>query len=122
LTHVVNDNVDTLDIDTTTKDVGGDKDTLLESLEGSVSRDTLVLGQTRVNTDGGEVALAEQTVELCGAIDRLYKDADLVELELIKEIVELAVLGRLFELDEVLLETVKGQLCLVIDVDLEGLM
>jgi hypothetical protein len=32
-THVVDDNVDTLDVDTTTEDVGGDENTLLECLE-----------------------------------------------------------------------------------------
>ena len=33
---VVDDDVHTLDIDTTTEDVGGDQDALLERLEGSV--------------------------------------------------------------------------------------
>jgi hypothetical protein len=32
-THVVDDDVDTLDIDTSTENVGCDKDTLLECLE-----------------------------------------------------------------------------------------
>ena len=35
-TIVVDDNVHPLDIDTTTEDVGGDQDALLERLEGSV--------------------------------------------------------------------------------------
>lgn len=74
-----------------------------------------------MNADAREVALAQETVELCGAVDRLYKDADLVELELIEQVVQLAVLGSLFELDKVLLQTVQRQLGLVIDVDLERL-
>ena len=37
---VVDDNIDTLDIDTTTEKVGGNQDTLLERLEGGVPRDT----------------------------------------------------------------------------------
>ena len=36
---IVDDDVDTLDIDTTTEDVGSDQDTLLERLEGRVARD-----------------------------------------------------------------------------------
>ena len=37
---IVDDDVDTLNINTTTEDVGSDQDTLLKRLEGSVSRDT----------------------------------------------------------------------------------
>jgi hypothetical protein len=33
LAHIVDDDVDALNIDTTTKDIGGDQDTLLEGLE-----------------------------------------------------------------------------------------
>jgi hypothetical protein len=37
---VVDDDVDTLDVDTTAEDVGGDEDTLLEGLELLEARDT----------------------------------------------------------------------------------
>jgi len=37
---IVDDNVDTLNIDTTTKDVRGNKDSLLESLESRVTFDS----------------------------------------------------------------------------------
>lgn len=50
--------VDTLNIDTTTKDVRRDKDTLLECLELLVALDSLGLGQSGVNADRGEIALA----------------------------------------------------------------
>ena len=46
---------------------------------------------------------------------------DLVELEVIQELVQLPVLLLLLKLEVVLLETVKGQLGLVIDVNLEWL-
>lgn len=36
---VVDDDVDTFDIDTTTEDIGGDEDTSLESFEGLVALD-----------------------------------------------------------------------------------
>jgi hypothetical protein len=53
--------------------------------------------------------------------DKTTVEADLVELEVVQELVELPVLFLLLELEVVLLKTVKGQLGLVIDVDLEWL-
>lgn len=120
-THVIDDHIDTFHVNTTTKDVSRHQDTLLKVLESLVSADTLLLVKTRVNSDRGEVALSQQTVELVGTVDRLDKDADLVEFELVEQVVELAVLGVLGELDKVLLETVQGELGLVIDVDFKGL-
>lgn len=46
---------------------------------------------------------------------------DLVELQRIQKVVQLAVLLRLLQFYEMLLETVESQLCLVVDIDLEGL-
>lgn len=45
----------------------------------------------------------------------------LVELERVKEVVELAVLGRLLEADKVLLQAVERELLLVVDIDLKRL-
>lgn len=72
---VVDDNVDTLNINTTSEDVGGDKNTFLERFECSVAVDTvylamstnerefydtddlpLLLLQTRVDADAREIA------------------------------------------------------------------
>lgn len=39
-TIVVDDDVDTFDINTTAEDIGGDKDTLFEGFEGGISVDT----------------------------------------------------------------------------------
>jgi hypothetical protein len=50
------------------------------------------------------------------------KGTDLVELEVVQELVQLPVLLLLLELEVVLLETVEGQLGLVIDVNLEWLL
>lgn len=82
----------------------------------------LLLADTRVHSDRWEIALAEQLVQLGGTESALDEDDDLVELKLIKEIVELAVLLALAELDVVLLQTVQGKLCLVIDVDLKWIL
>ena len=98
----------------------------------------LLLGKTRVDRDTGEVARHQELVELNGTCHRLDEDhdlhsvsmtrrrcartkADLVELEGIKQLVELPVLANFLKLDVVLLETVERELGLVIDEDFEGL-
>lgn len=119
---VVDDDVDTGDIETTGKDVSGDENALVELLEGLVLGNTIRLFHRSVNGDTGEVALLQQLVELLSAGNRLDKDADLVELEGIQEVVELAVLLGLGDSNVVLLETVEGELSLVIDVNLERVL
>ena len=57
-----------------------------------------------VDADGGEVALGEQAVELLGAGDRGDENHDLVELEGVEQVVELAVLLRFLQLNEILRE------------------
>lgn len=74
---VVDDDVDALDVDTATEDVGRDEDALLERLELLVAADTLLLVQARVDRDRREVALAQEAVELDRARNRLDEDADL---------------------------------------------
>lgn len=116
---IVDDNVHSLNIDTSTKDVGSNEDSLLKSLELLESRDSLGLLKTRVDTDGGEVALLQESVELSSTLNRLDKDADLVEFEIVQQVVELPVLLPLLELEVELLKTVEGQLGLIIDVNLK---
>lgn len=111
---VVDGKVDALDVDTTAEDVGGDTDALLEVLELLVTLDALLLADTGVHGDGGEVALAEELVELGAAEGGLDEDDDLVVLQLVQEVVEFAVLLGFGELDVVLLETVKGELRLLL--------
>lgn len=116
---VVDGQVDSLDIDTSTEDVGGHTDTLVELLEGLVSGDSFLLSQAGVNGDGGEVASTQQLVQLVGSVGRLDKDDDLVELQGVQQVRQLSVLVLLLQLEVVLLQAVQGQLCLVIDVDLQ---
>lgn len=72
-----------------------------------------------MNSDTGEVALAEQLVQLVSAESALDEDNDLVELKVVQKLVQLAVLLLLAELDVVLLQTVEGELGVVINVDLQ---
>lgn len=102
--HVVVDGqVDALNVNTTAEDVSGNTDALVELLEFLVAANTksgldpasqplftriryvpLLLAHTRVNRDGGEVALPQQLVELGGTDGALDKDDDLVELQVVK--------------------------------------
>jgi len=81
----------------------------------------LLLRKTRMHGNAREATLSQQLVEFDGASDALDKDDDLVKVERVEKVVKLAVLLRLFESDKVLLETVEGELGLVIDEDFEWL-
>jgi hypothetical protein len=82
----------------------------------------LLLADARVHSDRGEVALAKQLVQLGGAKRRLDKDDDLVELQLVKKLIKLTILLTLLERDVVLLETMQGQLGILIHVVLRGVL
>lgn len=102
--HVVVDGqIDALNIDTTAENVSGNTDALVELLELLVAANTksrldlaspslfiriryvpLLLAHTRVNRDGGEVALPQQLVELGGTNGALDEDDDLVELQVVQ--------------------------------------
>lgn len=134
---VVDGQVDTLDINTTAENVSGHTDTLVELLELLIAFDTgvlvsrvhaeehtghnlpLLLADTGVDSDAGEITLAQQLVELVGALGALDEDDDLVELQVVQQVVQLAVLLLLAQLDVVLLQTVKSELGVIVDVDLE---
>merc|ERR1719310_1329745 len=60
---VVDDDVDTLDVDPTPKEVSAHHDALLELFELLVARNTLLLVEARVNGDRWETALHEQLVQ-----------------------------------------------------------
>ena len=74
-----------------------------------------------VDANRREIALGEELVELLRTRNGSHEDDNLVEVERIKQVVQLAVLLCLLELDIVLLETVKRQLALVVHINLHGL-
>ena len=133
---VVDSQVDTLDIDTTAEDISGDTDALVELLKLLVALDTmwlsvasgcvmiqrnlpLLLADAGVDGNGGEVALSQKLVELVGTLGALDEDDNLVELQVVEQVVQLAVLLLLAKLDVILLKTVQSELGVVIDVHLE---
>lgn len=83
---VVDDDVDSLDIDSSSKDVRANEDSLLEGLELLVSLDSLILTEAGMDADGGEVAILEELVELGGSGDGLDEDADLKKKKKKREI------------------------------------
>ena len=129
---VVDDNVDPLYIHAATKQVGGDKNALVKVLKLLVASNTLLLLHLTMDADGRETALLEELVEHCGALDSLarlairlgttHKNYDLIEFEGIKEIVEAAIFLLLRQVDVVLLKSVESELCLIVHIDLEGVL
>jgi hypothetical protein len=136
---IVDDDIHSLNINPTSKDIRSDQDPLLKVLKLLVPRDTskllnqgwwahtltrhvpFLLTETRMHSNAREATLSQQFVEFDGTSDALDKDDDLVKVERVEKVVELAVLLRLFESDKVLLETMKSELGLVIDEDFEWL-
>ena len=82
----------------------------------------LLLAHTRVDCNGWEFAFTQELVEFGGSDCALDENDDLVELELIKQLIEFSVLLLFVQLDVVLLKTVKCELGLVVDIDLEGIL
>jgi len=74
-----------------------------------------------VDVDRGESVVGEQLVEDLGTRDALDEHDALVELEVIQEIEQLAVLLILLQLDVVLLQTMEGNLGTIVDKDLQRL-
>ena len=93
----------------------------IESIMTDLDDTPLLLLHAGVDRDGREAVLRQQGGEGLAALDALDKDDDLVEVKRVKQAEELAVLLLVQEVDVVLLETVQGQLGLVVNVDLHGL-
>merc|ERR1719273_1044003 len=74
---VVEDNVDSLNVHATTEEVGGDEDSLLESLELLVARESLLLSHASVNGDGWEILLYEELGQGNTSLHGLDEDDDL---------------------------------------------
>lgn len=64
LGHVVVENdIDTLNVHSSSEEIGGHKDSLLEVLECLISREALLLGHLPVDGNGGEILLREKGVK-----------------------------------------------------------
>jgi hypothetical protein len=82
----------------------------------------ILLSKTRMHSNTGKVALSQKLVELRATSRTLDENDDLIELELIEQLVELTVLFILAETDKVLLQTVKGQLGVIVNIQFEWIL
>lgn len=117
---VVDSQVNSLDIDTSTEDISRNTDTLVELLERLVSSNSLLLLHGRVDSNGWEVTSTQQLVQFVSSQGRLDEDNNLVELQGVQQVGQLLVLFFLVQLDVVLLQTVQGQLGFVVNIDFQG--
>jgi len=118
----VEDHIDLFNIDSSSEDISSDHDPVLKLLEVVVSLDSLWLGKVSMDRDGGEVVLFEDFIKFDCKLDALHEDDDLVEHEGIEQVGELPDFLVFLQLDVVLLESVQGELALVINEDFEGVL
>lgn len=112
---VVEDDVDLLDVDTTSEEIGGHKNTVLEFFEPIVDLDALLLSEVTVNSLGRQGLLVKNLSQLDGVRYGLNENDDLVEVEGVDEVRQLGVLLVLLELHVVLLETMESEFSFVLN-------
>lgn len=76
---VVDDKIDSFDIDSSTEQVSSDKKSRAVSLEEVIVLDSLFLLELRVDADGVEEFLSEKLSQFFGSIDSVDEDDHLVE-------------------------------------------
>lgn len=118
----VDDDVDLLDIDTSTEQIRADHDSVLALLEARVDLNALGLRHGLAADDAGELLAADDLVQLLGVVLRLGEHDDLVEFEVVEQLNKLLNLLVLVELHVVLLETVQVELSVAVDVHFEGVL
>ena len=119
---VIDNNIDTLNVDTTSEQVCGNEDASIELLERFVLRDALLLLLSGMNADRRKVALGQQTIQFVSTGDLADEDDDLIKLKRIKQIVELSVFLGLGKLYVVKLQSMESQLGVVVDVNLHRIL
>ena len=104
---IIDDDVHSLDINTTAEDISSDQNTFLEGFEGGVPADSiegrnlrdnssskklhapLILLKTRMDTDARKIAGDKELVQFDSSSDRFYEDNNLEEGKLMKRIQQL---------------------------------
>jgi hypothetical protein len=75
-----------------------------------------------VTCNAGESFVVDHLLESVGVLGLAHEDNDLVEINAVEEFNELLYLLRVFKLDVVLLEAMKGELSIAVNVELEWLL
>lgn len=121
--HVVVDNdVDLLNVDTSTQQVGANHDSVFTLLELVVDLEPILHLHATEACDAWEFLLLDNLVQLLGIVLLVGEDDDLVELEVVEQVDQLHDLLLLVQLHVVLLQTVQVQLRFVIDVELKRIL
>jgi len=84
---VVEHNIDTLNVNTSSKQIGGDKDALLEVFELLVARQTVLLSHLTMDGDAREVLLDEELIEGAATAHRFDKDHNLQHICMIPKLI-----------------------------------
>ena len=105
---VVDDDVDSRDVETAGCDVGGDEDVPLASLELVESAETLGLTHLPVNRDGPETEVARDEGELTRLVARAREDHHRGGGELVEQIVDVAILVLRRHEEIILLQRIHG--------------
>lgn len=114
--HVkVDDDVDSLNIDTSSEKVGADHDSVLTRLELLEYSESLAHVHASATGNTWELLLLDDVVQFLSILVCFSEDDHLVEVELVEDVYQLFNLLVFFKLDEVLLQTVKVQFSLTFD-------
>lgn len=114
--HVeVDDDVDSLNIDTSSEKIGADHDSVLAFFELLEYSESLAHVHVSATGDTWELLLLDDVVQFLSILVCFREDDHLVEVELVEDVHQLFDLLVFFELDEVLLQTVEVQFSLTFD-------
>lgn len=119
---VIDHDIDPLDIDSASKQIRRDQNAGIEILERLVLGNSLGLFHASVDANGRKVALGQETIQFLGTCYFADENDDLVELEGVQQIVELAVLFGLGEFAIIQLQSVQRQFGFVVNVNLHGIL
>lgn len=121
--HVeVNNDVNLLDVYTSAVHVSGNHDAVLGLLEVVIHFYPLLLLHVSVTCNTWEAFVLNDFLQRVGVRSLADKHNHLVELEGVEQLNHLLNLLVLFQLDVVLLQTVKSELSVAVDVEFEGLL
>lgn len=110
---VVDDEIDSFDVDTSSEEVGGNEEAGAVGFEEIVVLDSFLLFQLGVYADGIEQFLSEKFGQFLGAVDPIDEDDHLVEGESVEQVCQFLEFFVLVDVDVELGQAVQDELALV---------
>jgi hypothetical protein len=117
---IVENNVDFLNIDSTSEDLSSNKNAVLEFLEAIVDLDALLLSEVTVHSLRRKSLFVEDFSQLNSVRNSLHKDDNLIEVKSIDEVSQLSILLVLIKLHVVLLKSMESEFRLVLNKHFSG--